>query len=161
MATGAFIAASTLIGAGVGGVVSKASGGDFWKGALVGGLTGAVSGGVGAFTGIGAAAGSSSVLSGITGATTTTAALKAGGVAALKTAMLAGTVTGVANATGITKKKTSTTSLSDIEKQADEDYSTAAVKAMTVSELQQGNQNILGTFGNTTSQYSRARLLNA
>lgn len=162
--TALFIGGSALLGAGVGGLTSAATGGDFWKGALVGGLTGAVSGGVGAFAG-----GTSSALSGVTSAIGKggiSAGLKAAAPIALKTSLLAGGATMVAGTAGLTKKSgtdgvggTSATATA-IEKKAEEDYSKASVRAMTISELQRGNANITGTFGNTTSQFTRARLLN-
>lgn len=138
--TALFVGASTLVGAGVGGVMSKAQGGSFWKGALVGGLTGAATGGLGA-----AAGASSSILP-----------------TALKAAVASSAVTGVASATGMTGSQSSGgMSKSAIESMASSNYEKSKVSPLTISELQQGNQNIYGTFGNTTSTFSRARLLNA
>lgn len=142
--TALFIGGSALVGAGVGGVTSKLSGGDFWKGALVGGLTGAVSGGIGAAGG----AATSGAVGGFLGKTALTSAL----------------TTTTATSMGLTKskeQKSSGKSLSAIEQYAKQQSDSAKVKSLTVSELQQGNQNIYGTFGNTTSSFSRARLLNA
>lgn len=149
--TALFIGGSALVGAGVGGVTSKLSGGDFWKGALVGGLTGAAAGGIGvASGGIGAAGGAvtSKAVGGFLG----------------KTALASALTTTVATGMGMTKSKeqeSSGKSLSAIEQYAKQQSDSARVKSLTVSELQQGNQNIYGTFGNTTSSFSRARLLNA
>ena len=142
--TALFIGGSALVGAGVGGVTSKLAGGDFWKGALVGGLTGAVSGGIGAAGG----AATSGAVGGFLGKTALTSAL----------------TTTTATSMGLTKskeQKSSGKSLSAIEQYAKQQSDSAKVKSLTVSELQQGNQNIYGTFGNTTSSFSRARLLNA
>jgi len=142
--TALFIGGSALVGAGVGGVTSKLSGGDFWKGALVGGLTGAVSGGIGAASG----AATSGAVGGFLG----------------KTALASALTTTTATSMGLTKskeQKSSGKSLSAIEQYAKQQSDSAKVKSLTVSELQQGNQNIYGTFGNTTSSFSRVRLLNA
>ena len=142
--TALFIGGSALVGAGVGGVTSKLSGGDFWKGALVGGLTGAVSGGIGAASG----ADTSGAVGGFLG----------------KTALASALTTTTATSMGLTKskeQKSSGKSLSAIEQYAKQQSDSAKVKSLTVSELQQGNQNIYGTFGNTTSSFSRVRLLNA
>lgn len=156
MATGTalFIAANSLVGAGVGGVISKASGGSFLKGALVGGLTGAAVGGVGAS----AAVGAGGSLAGATGSALAKAALPI----AAKTALISGGVTTLASTTGLTGTKSyGGKSTSAIEQEAQQTYSESQVSPLTISQLQSKNQNILGTFGNTSDNFTRARLLNA
>lgn len=151
--TALFVGASTLVGAGVGGTISKAQGGSFWKGALLGGLAGAATGGLGAAGAVGA----SGTLTGLTGS----ALAKAAVPIALNTAMRSGSVTSLAGMTGITGAKSSSgLSKSAVENMAASNYSKSQVSPLSISQLQQGNQNIYGTFGNSTSTFTRARLLN-